>query len=291
VRDEISGMFKKSDKPLLTPLHDRLVSLDALRGLAVLGMLLINIQGFSMISTELIYPNTSPDLTGLNKAIWFFSYIFADQKFLIIFSCLFGASIILFTSRIDRLGGQSLRLHYRRSFWLLLIGLVHGYFFWYGDILVPYALCSLFVVYMRKQTAPILLISGLLLIAVPQVLYTILGYDWISLIYKWLTVMHIDFSSFTHLFEQELTLMRGSWMDQMPLRFAMTLNGETYTFLIYSLWRFGGLMLIGMGLFKWQVFSGSKSTAFTYLLYRNQVNPPVPPAFLFSLSTRILISD
>jgi len=118
MRDEISGMFRKSEKPLLTPLHDRLVSLDALRGLAVLGILLINIQGFSMISTELIYPNTSTDLTGLNKAIWFFSYIFADQKFLIIFSCLFGASIILFTSRIDRLGGQSLRLHYRRSFWL-----------------------------------------------------------------------------------------------------------------------------------------------------------------------------
>jgi len=111
-------MFKKFETHLISPVRDRLISLDVLRGFAVLGMLLINIQSFSMASMELIYPQTSADLTGLNKAIWLFSYIFADQKFLIIFSCLFGASIILFTSRIDKQGGRAVRMHQRRTFWL-----------------------------------------------------------------------------------------------------------------------------------------------------------------------------
>ena len=80
---------------------DRIVSLDVLRGFAILGMLIINIQSFSMIEAAYINPTAYGDLTGINKLVWMLSHVFADLKFISIFSILFGAGIVLFTDRVE----------------------------------------------------------------------------------------------------------------------------------------------------------------------------------------------
>jgi len=102
---------------------ERIISLDILRSFAILGMLIINIQSFSMISAARINPTAYGDFTGINKIIWIISHLVADSKFATIFSILFGAGILLFIERIKVKGFKSLNIHYRRAFWLMLIGL------------------------------------------------------------------------------------------------------------------------------------------------------------------------
>lgn len=91
-------MNMKLSKPISpTLLSERYHSLDLLRGIAVLGILIMNIQSFAMIQAAYINPTAYGDFTGINRWVWILSHIFADQKFMTIFSILFGAGIILLT--------------------------------------------------------------------------------------------------------------------------------------------------------------------------------------------------
>src|ERR1041385_8709296 len=77
-----------------------------------------------------------------------------------LFSMVFGAGIVLLTSRLERGGAPSGDIYYRRTLWLLLFGVLHAYFLWVGDILYPYALCGLALYPFRKMTPKALLIIG-----------------------------------------------------------------------------------------------------------------------------------
>ncbi len=94
----------ESLKPSPLSQSDRIISLDVLRGFAVLGILIMNIQSFSMIEPAYLNPTAYGDLTGLNKWVWIVSHMLADSKFMSLFSMLFGAGILLFTSRIEAKG-------------------------------------------------------------------------------------------------------------------------------------------------------------------------------------------
>ena len=119
-----------SDRPRPVPSTKRIVAIDVLRGFALLGILIMNIQSFSMPMAAYFNPTVYGDLTGINRWVWALSHIFADQKFMTIFSLLFGAGIILLTTRLEERGQSAWKIHYRRNFWLLIIGLVHAYLFW-----------------------------------------------------------------------------------------------------------------------------------------------------------------
>jgi len=82
-------------------LPKRIHSLDILRGFAVLGIMIMNIQSYSMISAAYINPTAFGDLSGINKWVWIVSHTFADLKFMTIFSILFGAGILVFTGRFE----------------------------------------------------------------------------------------------------------------------------------------------------------------------------------------------
>ncbi len=91
---------------LLQPVlqKDRILSIDVIRGIAVLGILIMNIQSMSMPGAAYINPEAYGDLTGLNKWVWILSHILADSKFITIFSILFGASVILLTDKSEHAG-------------------------------------------------------------------------------------------------------------------------------------------------------------------------------------------
>jgi uncharacterized protein len=65
---------------------ERIIALDVLRGFAIAGILIVNIQTFAMIEAAYSNPTAYGDLTGLNKLVWYFTHIFADLKFMAIFS-------------------------------------------------------------------------------------------------------------------------------------------------------------------------------------------------------------
>ena len=70
--------------------RERIASIDVMRGVALLGILAMNIQDFSMIGSAYLNPTTYGDLHGLNYAVWYGSFLLADLKFMSIFSMLFG---------------------------------------------------------------------------------------------------------------------------------------------------------------------------------------------------------
>jgi len=113
---------------------DRIPALDVLRGFSILGILYMNIQYFSMPFWAYINPLVYGDLHGANFAVWFFGRVFIDQKFMTMFSLLFGAGVVLFTHRVEARGINPARLHFRRMGWLALIGLIHGFLLWSGDV-------------------------------------------------------------------------------------------------------------------------------------------------------------
>lgn len=83
---------------------DRIASLDVLRGFALLGILPMNIQYFSMISAAYSNPMAYGDLHGANLLVWLLCRVLADEKFMTIFSMLFGAGILLMTSHVEAAG-------------------------------------------------------------------------------------------------------------------------------------------------------------------------------------------
>ncbi len=146
--------------------RERIFTLDVLRGFAVLGILPMNIQDFSMPGAAYLNPTAYGDLHGANYWVWLLSHLLADEKFMTIFSMLFGAGIFLMTSRIEAAGQPSAALHYRRMGWLVLFGLLHAYLLWSGDILFSYGVCGLLVFLFRKWRPRTSLIVGALSLAV-----------------------------------------------------------------------------------------------------------------------------
>ena len=243
---------------------ERIVSIDVLRGVAVLAILVMNIQSFSMIGAAYMNPTAYGDLTGVNYAVWLLSHVLADQKFMAIFSMLFGAGILLMSSRREAAGRPAAGVHYRRMGLLLVFGLLHAYLLWFGDILYAYAMCGFVVYLLRRRRPTTLLVIGLLAIAFASA---------VSVFFAW-SMPHWPPEAVENLLTfwapqkqavaDELTVYRGSWFGQLPYRMTTAVFLQTFVFITAYGWRTAGLMLVGMALFKLQVFSAKRSTA-TYL--------------------------
>jgi uncharacterized protein len=123
----------------VTNASSRYATLDGLRGAAVMGILLMNIFGFSMPSAAYFNPRAYGAETALDFGIWSANFILIDSKMRALFSMLFGASMMLFIDRVEASGGDAMVLHLRRMLWLFVFGLLHFALVWDGDILTLYA--------------------------------------------------------------------------------------------------------------------------------------------------------
>ncbi len=244
------------------PEKERIISIDILRGTAVLGILIMNIQSFSMPTAAYINPTAFGDLTGLNKWVWIVSHLVASEKFMSIFSMLFGAGVVLFTERAFSSGKNSAILHYRRMGWLLVFGLLHGYLLWYGDILVAYSLCGMFVYSFRRFPPHRLIWIGAGFFLVPLIAGTLLA---ISMPYwpeELLRRSMQNWNPDAQTLHHDLAGYRAGWLQQMKIRAPMALSEETSYFLLQNFWRIVSMMLTGMALYKWKVLSAERSKAF-----------------------------
>ena len=140
------------------PTTNRIISLDVLRGFALLGILVMNMISYSSPTAIYSNPMAGGLLTGADYGAMAISQVFVNQKFMSLFSILFGAGIVLLTEKIEQTGKSATARHYVRNFWLLLFGLFHAYIIWHGDILVQYATCSIWLFLFRKKTPKTLFI-------------------------------------------------------------------------------------------------------------------------------------
>src|SRR5215469_18349727 len=99
--------------------RERILALDALRGLAVLGILVMNIHSFSQIFADYMNPTAyRGSLEGADYWIWLTNHLFAEEKMMAIFCMLYGAGIVLFSSRVEARARRAFPVYLRRSFWL-----------------------------------------------------------------------------------------------------------------------------------------------------------------------------
>lgn len=145
---------------------ERIVTLDVLRGAAVLGILLVNIAFFAAPLLE------SQDFrwkraAGLDAAMGLLVRVFCDFKFITLFSLLFGMGLALQSRRAAAAGRAFGGLYARRLLVLLAIGILHGVLLWYGDILGTYALLGFIALACRNVGTRRLLIAAGVLFTLP----------------------------------------------------------------------------------------------------------------------------
>ncbi len=242
--------------------QDRIVALDTLRGIALLGILIMNIQSFAMVSAAHTDPSVHMNLAGLNYVVWMLSHVLADSKFMAIFSILFGAGIIVFTQQREAKGQATWRLHYARNLWLFVFGLLHAYFIWYGDILLTYALAGMLIYWVRHLRPLTLTLLGLLVLSVTPLLS--IGGFWTAQIAgaEAIDAFLSDVNVPPEVLLAEIEAYQGTWLDTHQQRVMTSLEVHAFAVPFYLFWRAAGLMLIGMALFKWDILSAKRSAPF-----------------------------
>jgi len=242
----------------------RINQLDILRGFALLGILLMNIQSFSMPGAAYLNPTAWGSLDGANFWVWAVSNIIADAKFMGLFSILFGAGVCLFAERAEQKTGKSAWHHYKRNFWLLVFGLIHAHFIWYGDILYCYALCAFWVYWFRNRSVRFLIISSIVFISIASIYSLFINF---ALNNNYIPADSVtEILSFwlpnTEQLNTEIQAYTGSLAEQFSYRSHEAIFLETQVFLTTLLWRAGGMMLLGMALYKSGVLIGNKSPTY-----------------------------
>jgi uncharacterized protein len=150
---------------------ERILSLDVIRGIAVMGILSVNIVGMAMIQDAYAFPPLYGFHSEGDRITWALNSIFVDGRFRALFSILFGASLTVVVKRAVETGKGGWQVHFPRMIVLLLFGCIHYYMLWWGDILVNYAVVGMVAyLFWRLKPEHLLLAAALALSAyyIPQ---------------------------------------------------------------------------------------------------------------------------
>ena len=268
---------------------ERVASVDVIRGVALLGILAMNMAAFAWPERVYGTPISDPDAGRLDIGLWAFNHVIFDTKMMSLFSMLFGAGLVLMSDRAAGRGAKLGWIFYRRTFWLLMIGLVHSYLIWDGDILVMYASCGFFLYLFRNLRPRTLIITGscFCLVFIPL----LLGFKALGVPYmrntaervnaevkegkkpdRWDLKVHKGWTQMTKNempkredFLQDISDHRSSYWTIVKDRAKQLIWIQTIGFVFGGWWFAGGRMLIGMGLMKLGVFAAECSKR-TYVM-------------------------
>ncbi|AFQ19527.1 DUF418 domain-containing protein [Bacillus thuringiensis] len=147
----------------------RIHSLDIIRGIAILFILFANLPTMTGLD-----PFNQAGYSGTDKAIRFLVDLFIQAKFYTIFAFLFGVGFYIFMKNTEAKGYPMYKLFTRRLCILLIFGLLHFIFLWYGDILHAYALSGFVLLFFYKRSPKFIFIAGCCFLFVSYTLHAIL---------------------------------------------------------------------------------------------------------------------
>ncbi len=151
---------------------ERFATLDTVRGIAVMGILAMNIVAFALLPQAYINPLVQGVGSAADFASYAFSFVLIDGKMRGLFSFLFGASMLLVIQLAEKSGESPRRVTFRRQLWLLAFGMIHFYLIWFGDILIGFALIGMVAWFFRNKSAKGLIVWGSLLVALQLLIMT-----------------------------------------------------------------------------------------------------------------------
>lgn len=222
---------------------ERIEILDVLRGLAVGGILIGNMQWFS--GYGMVPPILEQQAPLIDQVTHFLVHFFVEGKFYSIFSFLFGFGFALQIARARERGDTNASVFKRRLFWLFIIGAMHAFLLWAGDILSVYAVMGFLLLLFRNKSDKSLLKWAFWLMVVPILTYiliyflfvafvppeTVAGFDAMQMEMWNNALQTISHGSYLHIFTHfNLEFVAGRWAAlilqmRMPKILAMFLLG------------------------------------------------------------------
>lgn len=214
----------------------RYLSLDVIRGVAVMGILVANIAAFALPGAAYHSPLAWGGTDPADIATWLANFVLVEGKMRGLFSFLFGASMLLVIERAEASGESAARVHFARMAVLFGIGLAHLYLVWRGDILAHYALCGALLFLLHRLSAPQLLAAGLAALAF-SLLWDILNFlPLLQSAGRDTPAATAIWNGFAQGFgvppaqnlAAEIAAMRGAWTDQVSWRWQTEPNVLVY---------------------------------------------------------------
>jgi len=239
--------------PVAAP--ERITEIDVVRGFALLGILLMNIEYFGR-PMEGLFLGLDRSLRGLDLAAGWFVMAFVQGKFYTLFSTLFGMGFAIQAERAERRGARFGRLFSRRLAGLALIGAIHGYLIWAGDILLVYAIVGSVLLLFFRRTPPSRLwkwaLGFVLLVSLAQVGFTAANVpssgDPATVAAKQAEIA-ANVEKFENAYAESADLYEhGSWYDLFPQR--LHEMNQQLQFLPFFGWNVLAMFLLGAWLVK-----------------------------------------
>lgn len=241
---------------------DRHLSLDAIRGFAVMGILLLNIIGFAMPDAAYVNPAAWGGTDPLNAGVWAINFVVFDGKMRGLFSVLFGASMLLVMQRAEAAGQNPRSVHLNRMAWLFVIGSAHFILIWWGDILVPYAICGTFALFfVNKDVKQLLRWAAIFYTLYFLLTLLLVGGGWWQSVQGSAAGADAEtiegtrkmLASFgkpgTEQITESLELYRGGWLPIVREHLGMFPESLVNTLMFFTLDTLG-MMLLGMAMLK-----------------------------------------
>ncbi|MFN8355851.1 MAG: DUF418 domain-containing protein [Spirosomataceae bacterium] len=270
---------------------ERISAMDTIRGISLFGILLMNIIGFGLYKAY-FDPTNNGGSTGWNLTVWWMNMLFFEGTMRGMFSMLFGAGILLFTSRKSESMQGSLvtDLFFRRLLWMLLFGVIHCYLLlWDGEILYTYAIVGMFAFSFRHLAPKHLLIGAAIILLIASA-FNVKDYFKIkdafeksavanakktsgknlvkedsTAIEKWNTILQEEKATPAQVKEEMEARSKGYWsivMHKLPVNQYM----ETTFLYFLNFWDTLAMMLWGMAFFKMGILKATKSKRFYGLM-------------------------
>ena len=268
------------------PTTNRIECLDALRGVAVLGIFIINIIGFSLGTVAFDNPVAVGGGGALNHGLWSFTSVFVNGTMRGLFSLMFGVSVLLFMARAPYPDGEirTADLYYRRTIWLILFGIIHAWLLLApGDILLIYGVAGLFLFPLRVLQPRSLLIAAALIYGFLLAFSMIDELGEARLAAEAATISE-GIRQGADATEEQLAIVEdweeihsGRWPSDEEIAndiaartgstaeiFASNSSAAAIDLVSLMLWAADAmlLMLIGMALYKWNIVTGEKPLRF-----------------------------